>query len=295
MDSNTYTSILKTICYADIFDFPLTEEEVFIWLTSLNTKKKIKRKELIDQIRLANGVIKHKDNLLFLKGRGSLLRIRKNREAIAKKKLVIAKKVASILCHIPTITLIGVSGSVAIENAKEHDDIDIFIVTKAHTIWLTRLITTVVADLFAKRRKPGSLSLTNAICFNMFVDEYHLAIPKEKQNLYVAHEVCQLKVLYNKNNTYERFLTANAWSKKFLPNATSLQKPQQKIQNSSFSFSYLLLPLEKIAKFFQLWYMHKRYTTETVSDHVLAFHPKDYTPHILTAFERKLKLYGAYV
>jgi len=43
----------------------------------------------------------------------------------------------------------------------------------------------------------------------MLMAENALALPQNKQNLYTAHEVIQLLPIYNKDNTYAKFLRAN--------------------------------------------------------------------------------------
>lgn len=58
--------------------------------------------------------------------------------------------------------------------------------------------------------------------------------------------------------------------------------------------SLFIIP-ELIAKHLQLWYMRRHQTTELISDGVLAFHPKDYTRDVLTAFEKRVNEYAAKV
>lgn len=292
MDSKIYSSILKTICYADVFDYPLKEKEVRHWI-------KDSRILGYSDIKKANGVIIHRDDFMFMKGREELIKTRLQRGAISKRKLFIAKRVASLLGHIPTIKLIGVSGSVAMSNASKEDDIDLFIITAAHTVWLTRFLTTFLVELFSKRRHPNDTVVADKICLNMFVDENYLGILEEKQNFYTAHEVCQLKLLYEKDNTYQKFLTANRWVRKYLPNGIMIKdkglRIKEKSRKISFIIHHLSFIIEFLAKHLQLWYMRKRLTTEVISDHYLAFHPKDYTKDILAAFEQRVKLYGAQV
>lgn len=294
MDSKTYSSILKTVCYADIFDFPLTEKEVSRWVNDI----KILR---YSDIKRANGIIAHKDRFMFLKSKEHLIEKREEREAISHKKLLVAKRIASILKYIPTVKLIGVSGSVAMKNADDDDDIDLFIITSANTIWLTRLFTTVFVELFSRRRRRRDTYVSDKICLNMFVDEQFLTVPKEKQNLYTAHEVCQLEVLYDCGNTYYKFFVANSWVKKYLPNGIDIRIlryydiKRKKERAPNILISQSLNIFNAFAKHLQLWYMRRHRTSETITDHYLAFHPKDYTNDILAALEKRMLLYGSKV
>ena len=284
MDSRTYASILETICYADLFDYPLKEEEVRRWIKG--------RKGVgYTDIRKANGVIIHKDSFVFMKGREKILQQRIKREKITKNKLTIAQRIVSVLKFIPTVKLIGVSGSVAMDNAKEEDDIDLFIITSAKTIWFTRLLTTVVVEFFSERRRPGDKNVKNKICLNMFVDEQFLSMPKK--NLYTAHEVCQLRVLFDRDNTYQEFLVANSWVKKYLPNAVYSMKYRYSKNKNPYILNTIYYILNFLSKKVQLWYMRDRLTTETISEGHLAFHPRDYTDDVMAAFEKRVSTYAA--
>jgi len=106
----------------------------------------------------------------------------------------------------------------AMENSNENDDIDLLIITSKSRLWLTRFLTVILLELVANRRHPADKEVKDKICLNMFLDEGHLEVPKKEQDLFSAHEVCQLKVLWDKNGIYQKFLKANLWSKKFLPN-----------------------------------------------------------------------------
>lgn len=290
MDSKTYSSILKTVCYADIFDYPLKEKEVHHWIKDIRILR-------YPDIKRANGVISHKGSWMFLKDREDLVAIRQQRETISKRKLLIAKGAIMLLKRIPTIKLVGVSGSVAMHNAREKDDIDFFVIAKEGTVWLTRFLATVAIELFSERRRPNETYVADKICLNMFVDEDYLTVPKGKRNLYTAHEVCQLKVLYDKDGTYQKFLVANKWVREYLPNGIEMKKLRNEVIKKEFKATYLITLLlyyfNAIAKTLQLWYMRRRITTETITDGYLAFHPKDYTNDVLAAFEERVALYAS--
>lgn len=284
MDSKVYRAILSTICYSDIFDFPLTESEVYKWRKDIRILG-------YNDIKRANGVIAHKGRFMFLKGRERLIAQRMRREKISGNKLAIAKRIASLLKRIPTVRLIGVSGSVAMNNASKQDDIDIFIIAQTQTVWLTRLLAIIIVELFGKRRRPGDIQVADKICLNMFMDENFLPTPKERQNLYTAHEICQLKALYDRDNTYVKFLAANMWIGKFLPNGVRIKDEGLRMKGNHLS----LFVLEWFAKKLQLWYMRRHTTSEVVTDHYLSFHPNDYTDDILTAYRERLSFYGLQV
>ena len=207
-------AVLSTLAYADIFDYPLKKEEIWRFLLSdiryqiLDVSKGLKELPEVSQ----------KNNFYFLKEREHLVLLRKKRERWSRKKLKIAKQVARCLKLIPTIKMVAVTGALAMENSNENDDIDLLIITSKSRLWLTRLLAVLLVELIAKRRHPADKEVKDKICLNMFLDEGHLEVPKKEQDLFSSHEVCQLKVLWDKNGIYQKFLKANLWSKKFLPN-----------------------------------------------------------------------------
>ena len=207
-------AVLSTLAYADIFDYPLRENEIYRFLISdiryqiLDVSKGLKELPEVSQ----------KNNFYFLKEREHLVLLRKKRERWSRKKLKIAKQVARCLKLIPTIKMVAVTGALAMENSNENDDIDLLIITSKSRLWLTRFLTVILLELVANRRHPADKEVKDKICLNMFLDEGHLEVPKKEQDLFSAHEVCQLKVLWDKNGIYQKFLKANLWSKKFLPN-----------------------------------------------------------------------------
>lgn len=271
-------AIFNTISYADIFDYPLTLPEI--------------EKRLIGVQGLRSGwkkvkLIQEKDGFYFLKGREHIISVRKKREVWSQEKNRIAGKVISLLRYIPTIKLIGISGALAHNNVKKDDDIDLFIITSAGTLWTTRFLATLLTDFLGIRRHPSDTAYNNKICLNMFLDENYLPLPQKERDLFSAYEVIQMKPLFDRREMYQRFLGKNEWVKKYLPNALksiqypvfSIQKKKQlPIINSPLSI------LEKFLKKFQLRYMRKRRTKEIIGKGMLRFHPHDARKWILKKY-----------
>lgn len=213
--NQVFQAILRTLVYADVFDYPLTRQEISKFLISESPQKIPDRPQGVAQ----------KNGFYFLAGREKIAAIRKKREKWSKDKLKIAQRIAGWLKLIPTIKMVAVTGALAMENSDKNDDIDLLIVTGRHRLWLTRLLTVLLVELVARRRRPGDLpagrqgkNVRDKICLNMFLDEDHLAVPKNEQDLFSAHEVCQLRPLWSKDHGYQNFLDSNLWVKKFLAN-----------------------------------------------------------------------------
>ncbi len=295
-------ALLATICYADVFDYPLTLEEVEKWLIGIRGKQvrsgqASKRKMLQD----ISGITS-KDGYIFLRGRTRILTLRKQRAVWAGPKVQLAKHAAALLKIIPTIKLIGVTGGLAMDNAHEHDDIDFYIATCRKTIWVTRFLATVLLEIYKLRRKPQDTEFQNKICLNMYVDEDHLGVVLKERDLFSAHEVLQLKPLWERDNTYEKFLNHNRWVKKYLPNAWGVKVESRKSKVESrkswmhsvlFSICHVTcMILEPVFRWFQLWYMQKRRSSEVVSDTLIRFHPHDARVWVKAKYAMRLGKYN---
>lgn len=272
---------IKAILYADIFDYPLIKEELEKWQIT-DRELGIRNYEL--EVGASNGYY-------YFPGREKIVKLRVRREKISLSKIKKAKQATSILAKIPFIKMVAITGALAMNNCKKNDDIDLLIVTAKGTLWLTRGLATILLDLKGLRRKPNDKKITDKICLNMVLEDGSLTLPKEEQDLYGAHEVCQVKPIFDKDNSYQRFLKANLWVRKFLPNALTTND-QRLTTNSSLSFiAYLLFPFEQLIKYLQLLYMRPRRTNEVVTPHMLRFHPKDYRRLVLRQYYDRLRKY----
>ncbi len=289
-------SIFKTLAYADIFGFPLTRAEIWRFLISSNTfSKDAFTKEL-----LHTPFIFQQKGFFCLKDKESCITKRIHAQAQSKRKYIIATNTSRMLSQIPTILLIGITGGLAMDNAMENDDIDLCILVKRDTLWITRLMVLLVLQFLGIRRRRNQRSVPDTICVNLIIDESGMTVSEEKQNLYTAHEVVQMKPIFIRDNTYSKFLLANEWVKKFLPNSLEMKKVRyedrkenKKYFNSIISqfLTIFLLFLDWFAKKLQLWYMSKRGIIG-VSDHALTFFPADYAKRVLSAYRKKVTQYA---
>jgi len=207
-------AVLCTLAYADIFDYPLKDEE--IWRFLISTKKESPAS--VKRVLLELPQVSQKENYYFLKAKKDLAALRRKRARLSKKKLKIASKIAGWLKLVPFIKLVALTGALAMENSQKDDDIDFLIVTSKNRLWLTRLLIVLLIELVDSRRRPGDKKFKDKVCLNMFLTENHLALPKKERDLFSAHEVCQMRILWEKDDTYQKFLKANQWVKRYLPN-----------------------------------------------------------------------------
>lgn len=294
MNEQIKKSILRTISYSDIFDYPLTKIEIWKFLIG---SEKIKREDFDKTLKKISSII-FRNKFYCLPNRTQIVDKRLKREKESRRKFKIAQRAASFLSIIPTIYLIGLSGSLSMENSDENDDIDFFIIVKKNSIWTTRLISLFILQMLGKRRKRGDIKFKNKICINMIIDDFSMKMTKDRQNLYTAHEVVQLMPLFERQNMHSKFISANKWVRRYLPNASTRGNTRNNMRNYAESiFSIILRPvlrfsaLEFLAKKLQLLSIKRHQTIETVDDHLLAFHPIDYRDKVMKEYNKRLKKY----
>ncbi|MBI1982457.1 MAG: hypothetical protein HYU49_00140 [Candidatus Levybacteria bacterium] len=284
-------AILRTIAYSDVFAYPLTKKELWHFLLD----KKTSRKEFEKALKTVSLVITEKDGFYCFLGREDIIAKRKQREKVSYEKIKIAKRTLPFFSWIPTVRLIGISGALAMNNADKNDDIDLFVVVRKNSLWTTRLFILLILQCLGLRRKRKEKNPSDKICLNMLFDERALGLPKEKQDLFGAHEVVQMMPIFERGDAYGRFIRANLWVKKFLPNSLDIKrlsyKDIKRSKNHNFLITQLLNSFEFLAKVLQLWYMRKHRTIEIISDHMLAFHPLDHRQKILKEYNKRLRQY----
>lgn len=275
------SAILQTLSYHARYNFPLTLSELHRYLiTNIPVSRSRVEEELqnlltIEKVKISKNFY-FLSNLSNMSNSTNLTNSRLLRQTHSAVKLQISRRAAHLLSFLPTIKLICVTGSLAMKNCDESDDIDLMIVTSADSLWLTRPLVVLLVSLFFKRRWPNltnlsnSTNLTNSLCLNLWLDTTALKMPISHQNLRVAHELAQMQPILNKNQTYEKMLIANFWLKKYLANFILPPRPllipqiPQTLQNP---FNWLFFRL-------QLLYMSPRHTTEKVGLHFAFFHPE---------------------
>lgn len=274
-------SILQTIIYSDIFDYALIKEEIWKFLIGQRISRGSFGKALTE---LPHVKWEHEKGFYFLSGRGEIVKKRIKSKKESQKKITLAKKIIEKLSLIPTVLFIGISGGLALENAEKNDDIDLFVITSKNALWITRLILVFLLIIMGEYRGRGKKE-SQKVCLNMLIDEQALTFEKNRQNLYTAHEIIQLKLMFDRDNFYEKFKAFNKWILKYLPN-TNIKSTNNKKQEKSF-----LSLFEKLAKTIQLWYMKEHRANETINDKMLAFHPFEYKNYVLEEYNKRLKRY----
>jgi hypothetical protein len=197
----------------------------------------------------------------------------KKKKIIYEEKMELARNLASKLSKFRTILFMGVSGSVASEYPKNNDDIDIFIICKNNSLWVTRAGVMVYVWITGiPHRRRGENEKKNEFCFNLWIDENELEMPKAKQDLKNAMDAVLVKTLINRGKAQERFMAANRWIGDYLAQSYAKYNKKKKIKNKK-SGNLLLKIINILFYWGQYGYMKKRITNEVVDINKAFFHP----------------------
>ena len=248
-------AVETSLDYGKKYDVLLDKRRLLERLISKNLFDTKKIDEVIDRENIRLGVYSKKQKKIF------------------EDKMSLARKLAHKLSIFRTILFMGVSGSVASEYPKRNDDIDLFIICKKNSLWLTRAgVMVYVWIMGIPHRRRGEPEKKNEFCFNLWIDENELEMPKNKQDLKNAMDAILVKSLINRDNAQERFMLANRWIGDFL--AQSYAKYEKKnIKGNSKSGNLFLKLINLIFYWGQYGYMKKRITNEIVNINKAFFHP----------------------
>lgn len=268
-------SILLTVAYSGVFAFPLTLSEIRQRLLKLANVSWAELAVTITQL-INEKKIRQRAGFFAVKKLPAISQ-RLHRKNITDQKLKDAQRLIKVARILPWIKGLAISGSAAVDNAKQADDVDWLVITAKNSVWLVRPWLLLIAGLFGKRRERNGHHRDNSWCFNLFLDDDHLALPEFKRSAYTAYEVCQARFLYAVSGTERAFLQANSWAQNLVPTYFSERLVATTAGNPGGSPTQLL-----IIKLFNHWlyqlqyaYMKPYITREFVAEGYAYFHPRD--------------------
>ncbi len=281
--------VLKTITYFAQFSYPPTFEDIYTFLPRKITKKGlvahleslITQKKIVKSLNIVKKEERSRHKSLeryTLGGYSMYFNTYQKRVVVSKNKLKKREWFVRIIAKISIVRFIGYSGSLALLNGTQSDDIDIFVITATHRLYTTRFILTVLAFVFGVKRKRGVRSAPDSICMNLFFEENVLKVPDIKRNEYVAHEILQMMPYDIKGDIYDRFIWANKWVFDFFPNMRDeyIRKGQKRPSIKSKPKNIIGNIVEQVLKQLQIHFMRKHRTREIITDTQLWFFPHDF-------------------
>ncbi len=238
-------SIIETLAYFDVFDTPLTKEEIARWLWNCSADN-------VDDTLIQmkdRGDVGYSQGFYFLPGREETVDNRKLSVPIIDKKMDIARKAAKRLRWIPFFRAMFVCNTVASSSASDCSDIDVFIVIKAGRLWITPLLITLTLSVFRLRRNKKYVA--NKICLSFYVTDAHLDISDvsiDQPDIYQIYWIDQLIPVYDPTDVRTDILRENAWARSYLPNAfqTFILHPRWRVGDGMIA--------KKVKRMFELFW-----------------------------------------
>jgi len=213
-------TILATVSYYDIFDYPLTGFEIWRYLVRSKdfAEDNFKAGDTIAALHESEALknhIGHKFGFYYLLGRERIVEKRLWRKKLADQKWKKLKYIFKILVLVPFVRGIFVSGSLAMENSKDDSDVDIIVVAKSGRIWTVRTLMTSLTFILGVRRHGKKTK--DRICLNHYITDESLRIPFE--SLYNAESYAHLLNVYIEDDgIFHLFQEANGWLADYLVN-----------------------------------------------------------------------------
>jgi hypothetical protein len=202
-------AILRTLLYADVFHFPLTRSELHTYLIHDTPVTPAELEAALHSPHLYSLLCESEGYITFLDTPQHITR-RLEREALAQALLPLATDYGRWLAALPFVRVVVLTGALAARNpAHAQDDFDYMLIVKPGRVWLARAFSIILVRL---ERWRGI-----ALCPNYVLSESDLE--QQRQDLYIARELAQMKPLFGDASSFYR---ANTWAAATLPHLQAL-------------------------------------------------------------------------
>ena len=200
-------AILATLAYSDVFDYPLTVDEIHRFLV-LNAA----REDVLACLGESDLIFKN-TGYYFLAGRENIVNVRIHREGVSRKSYERACWYGRLLGHMPFVRMVTLTGSLAMRNCDQTADYDYMLVAAKGRVWTARIFALLLnkfANLFGE-----------TLCPNLIVSE--ASLEWKERNLYSAREIAQM-ILLSGEEVFNELRVVNKWVLEYLPNWDINQK-----------------------------------------------------------------------
>ncbi|MEA3449608.1 MAG: hypothetical protein U9Q85_01365 [Patescibacteria group bacterium] len=300
--SKKEASILKTLVFFDMFDFPLTAFE--LWQYSCIECDLGELIAVLDNSEYLKRKISVKNIFYCLRDREEIISIRLARYHSSARKFKKAKSFIYLFRLFPWIEMIAMANVIGADNLRDESDIDLFIITSSKRIWITRFFCILITKLFNARPKPGKKR--DKICLSFYVarDGLNLKNLMLADDVYFKHWLISLMPLLDRKNTYKKFIKKNFWIKKDFPNWEEVKTVENRKIKNIKNIIYLEIfdlffgGLDQTVKKLQLKLLApelkkklNKDTSVVMSDQVLKMYSNDRRESYKKRYNNKLKVY----
>jgi len=204
------SAVMRTLIYADMFDYPLREEELYLGLLECSANPNEVNAALAHFHR--KNLINHSGEWWHLAGREEIIAERQRRGEYTRKLWRDNARLIKLICRFPFVKGVALSGAGSFENCQPSDDLDLFIIVYQERLWLTYSALVILLKILGKRK---------LICLNYLIGHRALAIPSgHDRDFFVAHQIAFLRPLRGRQ-VFEEFFSTNRWIDEYLPQFSS--------------------------------------------------------------------------
>jgi glycosyltransferase involved in cell wall biosynthesis len=196
LNPNLQPAIQKTLDYANMFQYPLTAEEV---------------RERLFGVEIDASAFNCAISGMRIPADEQAFRVRALREQISDEAIHNAQSHLRTLACMPFVRMIAFSGATAHRNMSDAEDLDLFMVVEDGKLWAAFLICIVWAKLKGLRKR---------LCMNYLISD--AALPLFEHDVFTAQQVASLKPIYGKD-VYDRFILMNPFVRRCFPNFQPLR------------------------------------------------------------------------
>jgi len=201
-------AVLATVAWFDVFGYPLTLPEIGRYLPVGKHSGSASLSDIA--VALDSSGIGCVDGHYSLRGGVGDVSLRQRRYRLAKRKLTRARRAAKLFGALPSVRLVAVCNNLAVANAEEGSDIDLFVVCRPRTLWTTRLLLVGALKLLGLRPSPEDQK--DKLCLSFWVSESEMDLSRYALpggDPYMDYWIATLLPLYDAGGVFEEFREVN--------------------------------------------------------------------------------------
>jgi glycosyltransferase involved in cell wall biosynthesis len=219
-------AVEKTLLYSNLFNSGIKKEDLHKSVFDVEMNK-VELERILLKLYIQNKIYFEND-IAYLNYSSP-----PNNKPKKKPNQLKNKKALRLLGLIPFISSVSFSGGTAFYGYKDHNDIDLFIITKPNALYIVYALIHVLSLLFKVRKE---------LCANYLIDERGMEI-KYPRDFYAAHQIISLQSIKNEK-LLNCFFNQNKWIKKYFPNFSWEHSEIDRTMRNNF-----FIPLNKALKF----------------------------------------------
>lgn len=278
-------AVLKTLAFADVFDYPLTMEEIHAGLIECRAARHNVKQALAELI--AEHRIGLAGNAYFLQGRSQISRLRKKRNSETEHLLFKNERMLQRICNFPGVKAVAISGAAAFGNCNSDDDIDLFIITEKKRLWTVYTFLALLFKITRQRR---------IFCLNYMISED--CNENLSETLFTAHQITHLRPIFNPQ-AIGLYKKQHKWTDRYLPQKGTLPPIPIAVSATSNGIIRKILQLRLFDLFelfaFKVYSFHIRRITKNcdtksveVSRQKIKLFTNDHSDSVMQAYAKRL-------